>query len=77
MWLAMSTYDFTDAREKEIGRLNQRIIKETLQSLSLYPFTVKLHMSLTDFEDLIGRAAEEAVNTQLKAYFPLFVNLLT
>ena len=60
-----------DARQQRIGRSNKDNVHQALRTLSLYPFTMLLGMNIEEFNDLIVRAREEAVDPRLKAYFPL------
>jgi hypothetical protein len=60
-----------DLREKRIGESMNRIVADTLRSLSLYTLTTRLHMRIQDLDKLIERAAAEASNPAFKAYFPL------
>ncbi|PLB47949.1 hypothetical protein P170DRAFT_476602 [Aspergillus steynii IBT 23096] len=62
-----------DPRMQGIGEMNRGNIQKLLSTMALYPFTQKLNMPLDQFEDLIGRARQEADTAGLKAYFPLYV----
>ena len=61
----------TGPREKRIGEMLGSVFEATLRSLSLYPLTSKLGISLEEFDSLLTRASEEASDQGLKVYFPL------
>lgn len=63
----------SDPRQRRIGLSASEHIEETLYSLALLPMTKRLNMSLEAVQDLVHRAAQDARNPQLKAYFPLYV----
>ncbi|KAL4751673.1 hypothetical protein BDW72DRAFT_88902 [Aspergillus terricola var. indicus] len=58
---------------RDIGAMNGENITKLLTSLSLYPLTRRLHMSQSQYQDLICRAQREVGDLSLKAYFPLYV----
>ena len=60
-----------DPRERQIGERIKAIIGDTLRSHALFAFTRKLVMPIREFDELISGASKEAVNPDLKAYFPL------
>ncbi|KAI4155806.1 MAG: hypothetical protein LQ340_000758 [Diploschistes diacapsis] len=60
-----------DARERQIGERIKAIVSDTLRSHALFAFTRNLVMPIREFDELISGASKEAVNPDLKAYFPL------
>ena len=62
-----------DAREKEVGTANRENMSHLLSSLAIYPFTERLHMSITEVQVLLAQARRDAQNPSLKAYFPVCV----
>ncbi|KAL6239244.1 hypothetical protein BDW75DRAFT_227377 [Aspergillus navahoensis] len=58
---------------RDIGAMNGENINKLLASLSLYPFTRRLRMPQSQYQDLICRAQGEVGDPTLKAYFPLYV----
>ena len=60
-----------DPRECQIGERIQAIVEDTLRSQSLLAFTRKLRMPIQEFDKLVSDAAKEAIDPDLKAYFPL------
>ncbi|CAJ2513778.1 Uu.00g018970.m01.CDS01 [Anthostomella pinea] len=58
-------------RELNIGTANQENVRMLLSSLTLYPFSHYLGMSITEFHVLVAQARAEASNPALKPYFPL------
>lgn len=62
----------TDARGRRIGCANRDIIQHCLGTLSLYPFTRILGMSIDAFDELVGRASAVAIDPSFKAYFPMY-----
>ena len=65
------TDKLTDPTTREIGAMNQENVHNLLESLAIYPFTQRLHMSRDDLKDLLSRARQEANDASLKPYFPM------
>ncbi|KAI1986315.1 hypothetical protein LOZ53_004733 [Ophidiomyces ophidiicola] len=62
-----------DPRMREIGAINRDNTKRWLESLALYPFIQKLHMSREELDALIARARQEVDDSSLRAYVPLYI----
>ncbi|KAI9775043.1 MAG: hypothetical protein M1839_001595 [Geoglossum umbratile] len=62
-----------DAREREIGQMNEENVSKLLSSLSLFPFTQQLRIAIEEWLVLIAHARNEACDPALRAYFPLYV----
>lgn len=53
--------------------MNRDNVHKLLATLPLYALTERLHMARERFDTLVDRAQQEADNTAIKAYFPLYV----
>lgn len=60
-----------DPRQRRIGQANTANTSQLLSTLSIFPFERRLGMSIEEIEVLVARARADAVNTNLRAYFPL------
>ena len=58
-------------KQKLMGEIVQNDIEETMQSLSILPFTKMLKMPIEDVNGLVQGAAADATNPGLKPYFSL------
>lgn len=61
----------SDRRMREIGMINRENAQRLFSSLALYPLTQRQHMPQEEFQALVTRAAQEADNPRIKAYFPV------
>lgn len=60
-----------DPRQRQIGRANEANTSQLLNALALFPFSRRLGMTIQEIDVLVARARADAVNPNLKAYFPL------
>lgn len=58
-------------KQARIGDMVQKHAKETMRSLAILPLTKILGMPITEVDDLIERAAADALDASLKPYFSL------
>lgn len=62
-----------DPRMREIGMANRDNVQRLFSALAHYPLTQRQHMPQEEFQALVTKAAQEADNPRIKAYFPVYV----
>ncbi|EYE97607.1 class I SAM-dependent methyltransferase [Aspergillus ruber CBS 135680] len=62
-----------DPRMREIGMVNRENVKRLFSALAHYPLTQSQRMPQEEFQTLVTKAAHEADNPRIKAYFPVYV----
>jgi len=60
-----------DPRMREIGLANRDNVQRLFSALAHYPLTQRQHMPQEEFQALVTKAAQEADNPKIKAYFPV------
>lgn len=61
----------SDPRMQEIGMANRDNVQRLFSALAHYPLTQRQRMPQEEFLTLVTKAAQEAENPRIKAYFPV------